>query len=370
VVKAVILSSLPFVEGVLSVRYLGVPLISSRLLYRDCKVLVEKLESRVNDWRNKFLSLAGCLQLIRFVLSSMHIYWASVFILPSRVIHDLEQLMRGFLWCQWEMKRGRQKWLGSRCASQNMRVVLDVPCLGDVSWGWRKLLHIRPTIRPFIWHKIYNGKSTSVRFDLWDNACPLKGMLSNREISRAGFSLSDSVYSLITDDVWRLPSDWASRFPIIAQIQVPVLNVDVDDVLLWKDREGVLRPFSVTCVWDTIRLGSIPIWHGFCSPSPWLVDVITFLTPLSKGRSVISIISRSACSSYCVNGSLVTFKFKKMTTQSRLLLDQWKIPSSCIVHNGSSRRQTHPDYLCSRCVAAGLRDARLIICFHLGSCLA
>ncbi|GJW37987.1 hypothetical protein Tco_0060907 [Tanacetum coccineum] len=304
--KVVILSSLPFVEGVLSVWYLGVPLISSRLLYRDCKVLVKKLESRVNDWRNKFLSLAGCLQLIRFVLSSMHIYWASVFILPSRVIHNLEQLMRVFLWCQWEMKKGWQKWLGSRCASQNMRVVL-----------------------------IYNGKSTSVRFDLWDNACPLKGMLSNREISRAGFSLSDSVYSLITDDVWRLPSDWASRFPIIAQIQVPVLNVDVDDVLLWKDREGVLRPFSMTCVWETIRLGAdvVPFdpylaWILF--PFPWLVDVITILTPLSKGRSVISIISRLvlAATSYYnwIERNSRLFK-KKILTADQLVqvLCQWVV---------------------------------------------
>ncbi|GKC42164.1 sodium/hydrogen exchanger 6, partial [Tanacetum coccineum] len=56
-IKASILNSMPFAEGVLPVRYLGVPLISSRLLYRDCKILVEKLESRVNDWRNKFLSL-------------------------------------------------------------------------------------------------------------------------------------------------------------------------------------------------------------------------------------------------------------------------------------------------------------------------
>ncbi|GJZ83328.1 hypothetical protein Tco_0648501 [Tanacetum coccineum] len=108
-IKASILNSMPFAEGVLPIRYLGVPLISSRLLFRDCKILVEKLESRVNDWRNKFLSLAGRLQLIRSVLSSMHIYWASVFFLPSRIVHDLEQLMRGFLWCQGEMKKGKAK---------------------------------------------------------------------------------------------------------------------------------------------------------------------------------------------------------------------------------------------------------------------
>ncbi|GJR65874.1 putative RNA-directed DNA polymerase, eukaryota, reverse transcriptase zinc-binding domain protein [Tanacetum coccineum] len=108
-IKASILNSMPFAEGVLPVRYLGVPLISSRLLYRDCKILVEKLESRVNDWRNKFLSLDGRLQLIRSVLSSMHIYWASIFILPNRIVHDLEQLMRGFLWCQGEMKKGKAR---------------------------------------------------------------------------------------------------------------------------------------------------------------------------------------------------------------------------------------------------------------------
>nr|GEY09681.1 reverse transcriptase domain, reverse transcriptase zinc-binding domain protein [Tanacetum cinerariifolium]GEY15899.1 reverse transcriptase domain, reverse transcriptase zinc-binding domain protein [Tanacetum cinerariifolium] len=108
-IKASILSTMPFTEGSLLVRYLGVPFISSRLLYHDCKVLVEKLKCRINDWRNKFLSFVGRLQLIRYVLSSMHIYWASVFILPVRIIHDLEQLMRGFLWCQGEMEKRKAK---------------------------------------------------------------------------------------------------------------------------------------------------------------------------------------------------------------------------------------------------------------------
>ncbi|GKB90274.1 hypothetical protein Tco_0962546 [Tanacetum coccineum] len=108
-IKAAILNSMPFAEGTLPVRYLGIPLISSRLLYQDCKVLVEKLESRVNDWKNKFLSLADRLQLVRSMLSSMHIYWASVFILLAHIIHDLEHLMRGFLWCQGDMKKGKAK---------------------------------------------------------------------------------------------------------------------------------------------------------------------------------------------------------------------------------------------------------------------
>ncbi|GKC70568.1 hypothetical protein Tco_1116451, partial [Tanacetum coccineum] len=31
---------------------------------------------------------------------------------------------------------------------------------------------------------------------------------------------------------------------------------------------------------------------------------------------------------------LVSFKFKKVSARSRLLLDQWKIPSCCMVHEG------------------------------------
>ncbi|GJV80043.1 reverse transcriptase domain, reverse transcriptase zinc-binding domain protein [Tanacetum coccineum] len=45
--------------GNLPVKYLGVPLISSRLLNKDSKVLVEKAKNRIEDWKNKSLSFAG-----------------------------------------------------------------------------------------------------------------------------------------------------------------------------------------------------------------------------------------------------------------------------------------------------------------------
>nr|GEW49903.1 hypothetical protein [Tanacetum cinerariifolium] len=46
-VKMAILSIMPFSEGELPVKYLGVPLISSKLLNRDCKALVESAENRI-----------------------------------------------------------------------------------------------------------------------------------------------------------------------------------------------------------------------------------------------------------------------------------------------------------------------------------
>nr|GEU79023.1 hypothetical protein [Tanacetum cinerariifolium] len=86
VLNHVMLSILSFEEGKLPVKYLGVPLVLSRLLYRDCFELMEKVKRRICDWKNKSLSLAGRAQLIRSVLGSMHLYWASVFILLSRLM--------------------------------------------------------------------------------------------------------------------------------------------------------------------------------------------------------------------------------------------------------------------------------------------
>ncbi|GKE48477.1 hypothetical protein Tco_1479735, partial [Tanacetum coccineum] len=96
-------------ERRLPVKYLGVPLVTTRLVCHDCKELVAKVQSRIAGWKNKFLLFAGRLQLSQSVILSMHIYWASVFMLPSRIMTDIEQLMRGFLWCQGPLRRGKAK---------------------------------------------------------------------------------------------------------------------------------------------------------------------------------------------------------------------------------------------------------------------
>ncbi|GKC67731.1 putative RNA-directed DNA polymerase, partial [Tanacetum coccineum] len=244
-IKASILNSMPFAEGTLSVRYLGVPLISSRLLYRDCKILVEKLESRVNDFRNKCLSLAGHLQLIRLVLSSMHIYWASIFILPTRIVHDLEQLMRGFLWCQGEMKKGTTKVAWDSVCLPKLEGVLGIRRIDDFNVA---------LMATHIWCILTHKESLWVKWvHTWDDVCSLKDMISNRDIARSGFSFDDSVSNIISNGTWRWPFDWLSRFPIMAQVQVSVLINNIDDVILWRGRDAIMRPFSVRCVSDTIR---------------------------------------------------------------------------------------------------------------------
>ena len=64
----------------------------------DCTMLIENVKKRIDDWRNKTLFFAGRLQLIVSVLQSLHIYWASIFILPIHICNDIDKLLKGFFY--------------------------------------------------------------------------------------------------------------------------------------------------------------------------------------------------------------------------------------------------------------------------------
>ncbi|KAL0292809.1 UNVERIFIED_CONTAM: hypothetical protein Sradi_6971600 [Sesamum radiatum] len=96
--RQAILDFMGFQEGTLPIKYLGVPLVASRLTIEDCKPLLHKLDNKLAGWSHHILSLAGRTQLIKSVLSSLHIYWASVFILPKSIINSIESRLRKFLW--------------------------------------------------------------------------------------------------------------------------------------------------------------------------------------------------------------------------------------------------------------------------------
>jgi hypothetical protein len=85
-------------EGVLPVRYLGVPLISSRLTVADCQALIMKITSCIDSWISKMLTFVGRLQLISSILHSIQVYWSCIFILLKKIIKVIEQKFNRFLW--------------------------------------------------------------------------------------------------------------------------------------------------------------------------------------------------------------------------------------------------------------------------------
>lgn len=63
--KAALFDVLAIPAGVLPVRYLGVPLITTRLHALDCQALIDKILKKVQSWANKMLSYGGRVQLIK-----------------------------------------------------------------------------------------------------------------------------------------------------------------------------------------------------------------------------------------------------------------------------------------------------------------
>nr|GEV95319.1 reverse transcriptase domain-containing protein [Tanacetum cinerariifolium] len=101
----------------------------------------------------------------------------------ASIIHDLEQRMRDFLWCQEEMKKDKAK----------------------VAWESRYALV--------------------------------------RDIVRSSFTLTDSVSDLITNVYWRWPPDWRHGFLNLVSISVPSLHDDLDDVRIGIMFSGFLIVF-------------------------------------------------------------------------------------------------------------------------------
>ncbi|KAJ0431881.1 putative RNA-directed DNA polymerase [Helianthus annuus] len=323
--KNQILNLLPFQEGSLPVRYLGVPLISTRLAARDCKILIERTQRRIDNWVTKSLSFAGRLQLINSVLAAMYSYWASVFLLPIGIVKDLEKRLRRFLWNGGNQGPVRAKvaWkevctpkdeggLGIRSIMDANKAFLtthiwsiitnrpslwvqwihsyrlkgnnfwEVQCRGQVSWGWRKLLAIRPSIRPFVWSSIYSGRQTNVWSDNWCAYSPLRSFISPRNIARAGFSLSTTVADVVSEDgQWRWPQAWYDTFPVLINIATIQITPDTADRFRWKDWEGKLQRFCSWEAWNNLRYKENKVvwvnsvWFSQCIPRHsfhlWLV---------------------------------------------------------------------------------------------------
>ncbi|XP_074265980.1 uncharacterized protein LOC141588437 [Silene latifolia] len=97
-IKQDILRVSGFVEGLLPFKYLGMPIQTTRLKKIDCECLVEKICCRIHNYGVKKFSYAGRLVLVKVVLSSLHSYWASMFIIPKGVISRIEATCMNFLW--------------------------------------------------------------------------------------------------------------------------------------------------------------------------------------------------------------------------------------------------------------------------------
>ncbi|KAL0294053.1 UNVERIFIED_CONTAM: hypothetical protein Scaly_3129800 [Sesamum calycinum] len=273
-----ILDYLGFQEGSLPVKYLGIPLTSSRLTIADCRPLIDKVDARLAGWNNQTLSYAGRLQLIKSVLTTLHTYWASAFILPKGVLKTLEKKMRQFLWhgsagrrnakvaWAWISKPKEEGGLGIRSLTttnqalmlkqlwrilqndgtsiwvdwiqryrlRNSTIWTFNGALG--SWGWKKMLKLRHLFQRGVIYKIGDGSSFSLWQDAWDERGPLC-LIFPRGPEVTGLPLTSSLSSVIQNNQWCWPASTDTDIIGITS-HLPPLQSSAADCISWRSSSG------------------------------------------------------------------------------------------------------------------------------------
>ncbi|GFS31963.1 hypothetical protein Acr_00g0020140 [Actinidia rufa] len=82
----------------LPMKYLGLPLGVSPRRQAMWKLVIELIKKRLSSWKKRFLSFGGRLVLIKSVISSLPVYYMSLFKMPERVAKCIERIQATFLW--------------------------------------------------------------------------------------------------------------------------------------------------------------------------------------------------------------------------------------------------------------------------------
>lgn len=89
------LMDLGFQQGLLPVKYLGIPIIMTKLKKSDCYAWV--CGHKMGLWLSKRLSFVGHLQLMKSVLMGLNQFWCTHLAIPNGVVKVIEKNLRSFL---------------------------------------------------------------------------------------------------------------------------------------------------------------------------------------------------------------------------------------------------------------------------------
>lgn len=87
------------------VRYLGIPFSLSPSLKDMWGWVKGKIDSKLNKWDNRVLSLACRIQVCQKILSSYSIYYSSVWMFSNYQFFEIQKATRRFLWSDGKGKR-------------------------------------------------------------------------------------------------------------------------------------------------------------------------------------------------------------------------------------------------------------------------
>lgn len=245
----------------------------------------------------------------------MHVYWVSVFILPKIVIKEIDKILKGFLWCQGELSRGKAKvawkqvcrpknegglgikdleqwnevlmakhlWnVASRKESIWVKWIHEAKLKGECIWmvksdqkassGWKHILGLRDKIKEHCKCQVGNGATIFLWHDkLWGPE-PLSKVIPMETIEHAGFRQNMKIKDMVNNGQWNWPIDWPNEFPTLQAIPVPNLCASSDDTYVWCTNDERCVSYFTNNAWKDLRLAGPKVdwydivWFSNCTP--------------------------------------------------------------------------------------------------------
>ncbi|KAJ7964039.1 Ribonuclease H [Quillaja saponaria] len=140
-------------------KYLGVPLLHSRVNKETYREMCDKVQAKLSGWKRDQLSLAGKAMLIQASSSAVPIYTMMTTKIPNSVCAHIDKIQRSFLWGDSEVKKKvhlvnwRQVCLPKTMGGLGLKDMNQVNLSLLAKLGWRL---IRENYS--LWAKVLQGK--------------------------------------------------------------------------------------------------------------------------------------------------------------------------------------------------------------------
>ncbi|GJX80225.1 reverse transcriptase domain, reverse transcriptase zinc-binding domain protein [Tanacetum coccineum] len=222
------------------------------------------------------------------------------FLLPTRITEDIEQVMRGFLWCHGEMKKGKAKVAWNIVCLPKQEDGLDV--VGDGSWLWPQAWYVcapilNNCVAPniildrddyMVWKDLNRNHHPFSTHVVWDVLRPRGNDVDWDDI--VWFSICISHHAFL---VWLIMEKRLKTHDMLRQWDVGVstnLNLFLCPFCkLEPDSHNYLFFECNFCaqVWSMVRAKA-----NMDDIGPNWEDIVNWIMPMSSNRLAISIIAR------------------------------------------------------------------------------
>ncbi|GJT85849.1 RNA-directed DNA polymerase, eukaryota, reverse transcriptase zinc-binding domain protein [Tanacetum coccineum] len=304
------------------------------------KEIVEKVKSRLSKWKSKTLSIGGRLTLLKSVLRSiqshmlfsssskgasyLRVYGRLYALESSKDVTVSSKIGDTSLVCSFRrIPRGGIEQNQFDSLVELVRSVTIVPSADRWNWNLESTgifsvasarRRIDEICLPNIgeetrWVKCVPIKINVLAWKIKTDALPTRFNISRRGIDIQDMScpicdnaIESGPLSLGVD--WfgtlliRWPNEWHEKFPMITNLAVPNLDVDVEDKIIWRDKNGKNMEFSMSMANTNMNTQNLMLWNKIRGIADIkdnnldLMNIIQALTDAENGNNIISVTRR------------------------------------------------------------------------------